>query len=69
MDPALFSWGPLIVGAAPIGGLYAPVSDEAAAGTLAAAWEAGSGLSGRQAADRRAEGAAARCGAAVEEMR
>jgi hypothetical protein len=28
-------------GGAPIGGLYAPVSDETAAGTLAAAWEAG----------------------------
>ena len=28
-------------GGAPIGGLYAPVSDEAAAGTLAAAWDAG----------------------------
>jgi hypothetical protein len=41
MDPAAFSWGPLILGGAPIGGLYAPVSDEAAAGTLAAAWEAG----------------------------
>jgi D-threo-aldose 1-dehydrogenase len=33
--------GPLVCGGAPIGGLYAPVSDEAAAGTLAAAWEAG----------------------------
>ena len=32
--------GPLIFGGAPIGGLYAPVSDEAAAGTLAAAWDA-----------------------------
>jgi aryl-alcohol dehydrogenase-like predicted oxidoreductase len=32
---------PLIFGGAPIGGLYAPVSDEAAAGTLAAAWAAG----------------------------
>jgi D-threo-aldose 1-dehydrogenase len=33
--------GPLVFGGAPIGGLYAPVSDEAAAGTLAAAWDAG----------------------------
>ncbi|HEX5287248.1 MAG TPA: aldo/keto reductase [Streptosporangiaceae bacterium] len=33
--------GPLVFGGAPIGGLYAPVSDEAATGTLAAAWEAG----------------------------
>ena len=33
--------GPLVFGGAPIGGLYAPVSDETAAGTLAAAWEAG----------------------------
>jgi D-threo-aldose 1-dehydrogenase len=32
---------PLAFGAAPIGGLYAPVSDETAAGTLAAAWAAG----------------------------
>jgi D-threo-aldose 1-dehydrogenase len=32
---------PLVFGAAPIGGLYAPVSDDQAAGTLAAAWEAG----------------------------
>ena len=32
---------PLIFGGAPIGGLYAPVSDEAAAATLAAAWGAG----------------------------
>jgi D-threo-aldose 1-dehydrogenase len=32
---------PLIFGGAPIGGLYAPVSGEAAAGTLAAAWAAG----------------------------
>ena len=37
--PLIF--GPLIFGGAPIGGLYAPVSDEAAAGTLAAAWGAG----------------------------
>ena len=33
--------GPLVFGGAPIGGLYAPVSDEAAARTLAAAWAAG----------------------------
>lgn len=32
---------PLIFGGAPIGGLYAPVGDETAAGTLAAAWAAG----------------------------
>ena len=41
MSPGPFSWGPLIFGGAPIGGLYAPVSDEAAAGTMAAAWAAG----------------------------
>jgi D-threo-aldose 1-dehydrogenase len=41
MDPDPFRWGPLVFGGAPIGGLYAPVSDEAAAGTLTAAWEAG----------------------------
>jgi D-threo-aldose 1-dehydrogenase len=33
--------GSLVFGGAPIGGLYAPVSDEAAAATLAAAWDAG----------------------------
>jgi D-threo-aldose 1-dehydrogenase len=33
--------GPLMFGGAPIGGLYAPVSDEAAAATLQAAWDAG----------------------------
>ena len=33
--------GPLVFGGAPIGGLYAPVSDDVAAGTLAAAWAAG----------------------------
>jgi D-threo-aldose 1-dehydrogenase len=33
--------GPLVFGGAPIGGLYAPVSDEEAAATLAAAWDAG----------------------------
>ena len=33
--------GRLVFGGAPIGGLYAPVSDEAAAQTLAAAWAAG----------------------------
>jgi D-threo-aldose 1-dehydrogenase len=32
---------PLVFGGAPIGGLYTPVSDDDAAGTLAAAWEAG----------------------------
>jgi D-threo-aldose 1-dehydrogenase len=32
---------PLVFGGAPIGGLYAPVSDEDAAATLAAAWQAG----------------------------
>jgi D-threo-aldose 1-dehydrogenase len=32
---------PLVFGGAPIGGLYTPVSDGAAAGTLAAAWAAG----------------------------
>ncbi len=31
----------LVFGGAPIGGLYAPVSDEAAAETLGAAWDAG----------------------------
>jgi len=35
------SVGPLVFGGAPIGGLYAPVSGEAAAATLAAAWDAG----------------------------
>jgi D-threo-aldose 1-dehydrogenase len=33
--------GPLVFGGAPIGGLYAPVSDQAAAATLQAAWDAG----------------------------
>lgn len=33
--------GPLIFGGAPIGGLYAPVSDQMAAATLQAAWDAG----------------------------
>jgi D-threo-aldose 1-dehydrogenase len=33
--------GPLVFGAAPIAGLYAPVSEEAAAATLAAAWAVG----------------------------
>ena len=37
VSPGPFSWGPLIFGGAPIGGLYAPFSDEAAARTLAAA--------------------------------
>ena len=32
---------PLVFGGAPIGGLYAPVSPETAAGTLAAAWDGG----------------------------
>jgi D-threo-aldose 1-dehydrogenase len=41
VDPAPFVRGPLVFGGAPIGGLYAPVSDETAAGTLAAAWAAG----------------------------
>ena len=33
--------GSLVFGGAPIGGLYAPVSDEAAAATLQSAWDAG----------------------------
>jgi D-threo-aldose 1-dehydrogenase len=33
--------GALVFGGAPIGGLYAPVSDQAAAATLQAAWDAG----------------------------
>ena len=33
--------GPLVFGGGPIGGLYAPVSAEAAAATLEAAWDAG----------------------------
>ena len=33
--------GSLVFGGAPIGGLYAPVSDEVAAATLQAAWDAG----------------------------
>ena len=33
--------GPLVFGGAPIGGLYAPVSDDVAAATLQAAWDAG----------------------------
>jgi D-threo-aldose 1-dehydrogenase len=33
--------GRLVFGGAPIGGLYAPVSDQAAADTLQAAWDAG----------------------------
>jgi len=32
---------PLVFGGGSIGGLYAPVSDDAAAETLEAAWEAG----------------------------
>jgi D-threo-aldose 1-dehydrogenase len=38
---ALTALGPLVFGGAPIAGLYAPVSDEAAAATLQAAWDAG----------------------------
>ena len=41
MDLGPLISGPVIFGGAPIGGLYAPVSDETAAGTLAAAWAAG----------------------------
>jgi hypothetical protein len=41
VDPDPLIWGPIVFGGAPIGGLYALVSDEAAAGTLAAAWDAG----------------------------
>ena len=37
----VISQGSLVFGGAPIGGLYAPVSDEAAAATLQAAWDAG----------------------------
>jgi D-threo-aldose 1-dehydrogenase len=37
----LAALGPLVFGGAPIGGLYTPVSDEAAAATLQAAWDAG----------------------------
>ena len=33
--------GPFVFGAAPIAGLFTPVSEEAAAATLAAAWAAG----------------------------
>src|SRR5579862_6893269 len=33
--------GSLVFGGAPIGGLYAPVSDETAAATLQGAWDAG----------------------------
>jgi len=39
-DP-LTAPGRLVFGGAPIGGLYAPVGDEAAAATLQAAWDAG----------------------------
>ena len=38
---ALIVPGRLVFGGAPIGGLYAPVSDQAAADTLQAAWDAG----------------------------
>jgi D-threo-aldose 1-dehydrogenase len=41
MDLGPLIAGPLIFGGAPVGGLYAPVSDEEAAGTLAASWDAG----------------------------
>ena len=41
MIPGSLVFGPLVFGGAPIGGLYAPVSAEAAAATLAAAWDAG----------------------------
>jgi D-threo-aldose 1-dehydrogenase len=37
----VISPGPLVFGGAPIGGLYAPVSDQTAAATLQAAWDAG----------------------------
>ena len=41
-DPfELLTSQPLVFGGAPIGGLYAPVSDADAAATLAAAWQAG----------------------------
>jgi len=40
-DPFTLLAPPLVFGAAPIGGLYAPVSDADAAATLAAAWGAG----------------------------
>ena len=58
---------PLMFGGAPIGGLYAPVSEETAAGTLAAAWAAGIrafdtaphyGVGALRAADRRVPGRA-----------
>jgi D-threo-aldose 1-dehydrogenase len=38
---ALMLPGPLVFGGASIGGLYAPISDEEAAATLRAAWDAG----------------------------
>ena len=41
MDTRASRLRPLVFGGAPIGGLYAPVSDEAAARTLAAAWATG----------------------------
>jgi D-threo-aldose 1-dehydrogenase len=37
----LTALGSLVFGGAPIGGLYAPISDEEAAATLQAAWDAG----------------------------
>jgi D-threo-aldose 1-dehydrogenase len=39
-SPPLFP-GPFVFGAAPLAGLYAPVSEDTAAATLAAAWTAG----------------------------
>ena len=41
MDPGSLVSGSLVFGGAPIGGLYARVTAQAAAGTLAAAWDAG----------------------------
>ena len=41
VDPGSLVSGSLVFGGAPIGGLYAPVTAQAAAGTLAAAWAAG----------------------------
>jgi aryl-alcohol dehydrogenase-like predicted oxidoreductase len=41
LNPGPLGPFPLVFGGAPIGGLYAPVSDETAAATLEAAWDAG----------------------------
>jgi hypothetical protein len=41
VDPGSLVSGSLVFGGAPIGGLYAPVTAQAAAGTLAAAGAAG----------------------------